>query len=56
MRACLSLPVSRRWHLSRFMGNAKVTTTLGVCAHLFNNDNHADATAALGTLAAPKPS
>jgi hypothetical protein len=38
------------------MGHAKVTTTLGVYAHLFNTDDHADALAALDALAMPKPS
>jgi hypothetical protein len=38
---------------SRFMGHANVTTTLGVYAHLFNTDDHADAMAALGAMAAP---
>ena len=33
------------------MGHAKVTTTLGVYAHLFNTDDHADAMAALGAIA-----
>ena len=35
------------------MGHAKVTTTLSVYAHLFNTDDHAEAMAALGALAAP---
>jgi hypothetical protein len=34
------------------MGHAKVTTTLGVYAHLFNNDDFADAMAALGAMEA----
>jgi hypothetical protein len=34
------------------MGHAKVTTTLGVYAHLFNTDDHADAMAALGAMEA----
>jgi hypothetical protein len=38
-----------------FMGHANVTTTLTVYTHLFADD-HADAMAALGALAAPKPS
>ncbi|MDV7088673.1 tyrosine-type recombinase/integrase [Rhodococcus opacus] len=38
--------------LARFMGHAKVTTTLGVYAHLFEDD-HADAMAALGAMATP---
>ncbi len=38
--------------IARFMGHAKVTTTLGVYAHLFNTDDHADAMAALGAMAA----
>jgi hypothetical protein len=32
------------------MGHAKVTTTLGVYAHLFATDDHADAMAALGAM------
>ena len=36
--------------IARFMGHAKVTTTLGVYAHLFNTDDHADAMAALGAM------
>ena len=39
--------------LSRFMGHTNVTITLGVYAHLFADD-HADAMAALGAMAAPK--
>jgi integrase len=42
--------------ISRFMGHAKVTTTLTVYAHLINTDDHAGNMAALGALAAPKPS
>ena len=38
--------------IARFMGHAKVTTTLGVYAHLFNTDDHADAMAALGAMEA----
>jgi hypothetical protein len=34
------------------MGHAKVTTTLGIYAHLFADD-HADAMAALGAMATP---
>lgn len=34
------------------MGHAKVTTTLGVYAHLFNTDDHAEAMAALGAMEA----
>jgi integrase len=41
--------------IARFMGHAKVTTTLGVYAHLFNTDDHAEAMAALGALATPAP-
>jgi integrase len=40
--------------ISRFMGHAKVTTTLGIYTHLFNTDDHADAMAALDALAGPK--
>jgi hypothetical protein len=40
----------------RFTRHAKVTTTLGIYAHLFADD-HADATAALGALGTgPTPS
>jgi integrase len=38
--------------IARFMGHAKVGTTLGVYAHLFNTDDHADAMAALGAMEA----
>jgi integrase len=38
--------------IARFAGHAKVTTTLGVYAHLFNTDDHADAMAALGAMEA----
>jgi len=41
--------------ISRFMGHAKVTTTLTVYAHLINTDDHASNMAALGALAIPKP-
>lgn len=37
--------------ISRFMGHAKVTTTLTVYAHLINTDDHASNMAALGALA-----
>ncbi len=40
--------------IARFMGHAKVTTTLSVYAHLFAED-HADDMAALGALGAPAP-
>jgi hypothetical protein len=36
---------------ARFMGHAKVTTTLGVYAHLYADD-HSDAMAALGAMEA----
>jgi hypothetical protein len=39
--------------ISRFMGHAKVTTTLTVYAHLFADD-HSDAMSALDAMAAPK--
>jgi len=39
--------------IAKFMGYAKVTTTLTVCAHLFEDD-HADAMAALGSMATPR--
>ena len=38
--------------IARFMGHAKVTTTLGVYAHLFNTDDHSDAMTALGAMEA----
>ncbi|QYB02737.1 tyrosine-type recombinase/integrase [Rhodococcus sp. USK10] len=38
--------------LARFMGHAKVTTTLSVYAHLFEDD-HADAMVALGAMGTP---
>jgi integrase len=38
--------------IARFMGHAKVTTTLTVYTHLFE-DNHADAMAALGVMSRP---
>ena len=37
--------------LSRFMGHAKVTTTLAIYTHLFDDD-HAETMAALDALAA----
>jgi len=40
--------VSRRCNLSRFMGYAKVTTTLAIYTHLFEDD-HAETMAALGS-------
>jgi len=47
---------SRRQHQPigalRFMGHSKVTTTLSVYAHLFEDD-HADAMAALGAMGQP---
>ena len=41
--------------ISRFMGHAKVTTTLTVYAHLINTDDHSGNMAALGALTTPKP-
>ncbi|OBK71996.1 hypothetical protein [Mycobacterium sp. 1274761.0] len=38
--------------ISRFMGHNKVTTTLGIYAHLCEDD-HSDAMAALGAMAGP---
>lgn len=38
--------------IAQFMGHAKVTTTLSVYAHLFEDD-HADAMSALGAMSAP---
>jgi integrase len=43
----------RPLQLPPFMGHARVTTTLAVYTHLFDDD-HADAMAALGAMAAPK--
>ncbi|WP_278313731.1 hypothetical protein [Lolliginicoccus levis] len=40
--------------IARFMGHAKVTTTLSVYAHLFQDD-HTDAMAALAGMATPPP-
>lgn len=40
--------------IARFMGHAKVTTTMTVYTHLFADD-HADAMSALGSLESPKP-
>ncbi|MFC9790864.1 tyrosine-type recombinase/integrase [Rhodococcus sp. NPDC127528] len=40
--------------LSKFMGHANTNVTLGVYAHLFQND-HADAMAALGALGTSRP-
>jgi integrase len=39
--------------VSRFMVHSKPTTTLAIYSHLFNTDDHADAMAALGAMAAP---
>ena len=41
--------------ISRFMGHAKPTTTLGIYAHLFE-DHHAEAMAALGAMGSPASS
>ncbi len=38
--------------IARFMGHAKVTTTLSVYAHLFEDD-HTDAMSALGAVSQP---
>jgi len=40
--------------ISRFMGHSKPTTTLGIYAHLFEDD-HADAMAALGAMDRSRP-
>ena len=40
--------------LARFVRHAKVTTTLSVYAHLFEDD-YADAMAALGAMGTPPP-
>ncbi|GJN96999.1 hypothetical protein NJB18091_23750 [Mycobacterium marinum] len=39
-------------HLSRFMGHAKVTTTLAIYTHLFDDDN-AETMAALEAISRP---
>jgi integrase len=41
------------FEISRFMGHAKVTTTLTAYAHLINTDDHAEAMAALEALDRP---
>jgi integrase len=41
--------------ISRFMGHTKPTTTLGIYAHLFEDD-HADVMAALGAMGSLAPS
>lgn len=51
-RACASRPVIPSLQLSRFMGHAKVTTTLAVYTHLFDDD-HAETMAALGAMSRP---
>ncbi len=38
--------------IAKYMGHAKVTTTLTIYAHLFDDD-HTDAMAALGALGQP---
>lgn len=40
--------------IARFMGHAKGTTTLSVCAHLFE-DHHAAAMALLGAISTTSP-
>jgi len=40
--------------ISRFMGHAKVTTTLGIYAQLFSTDDHADAILALDAMSRPR--
>lgn len=55
-RACAWRRASRRWRsleIARFMGHAKVVTTLSVYAHLFEDD-HADAMSALVAMSAPR--
>lgn len=42
--------------LSRFIGHANVHYDLDCHAHLINTDDHAGNMAALGAMAAPKPS
>jgi integrase len=41
-------------HISRLMGHAKVTTTLAIFTHLFNDD-HAERMAALEAMSRPAP-
>jgi integrase len=41
-------------HISRFMGHAKVTTTLAIHTHLFDDD-HAETMAALEAMSRPAP-
>ncbi len=40
--------------IAKFMGHSKVTTTMTVYAHLFEDD-HSDAMTALGSMATPRP-
>ena len=40
-------------HLSRFMGHAKVTTTLAIYTHLFDGDHHAETMVALEAMSRP---
>lgn len=44
------------FEIARLMGHATPRTTETVYAHLLNTDDHADAMAALDTMAAPKRS
>ena len=48
LRDCIAAGI-QPFVLSRFMGHANTNVTLGVYAHLFQDD-HADAMAALGAL------
>lgn len=41
--------------VSRFMGHAKLTTTLDIYTHLFNTDDHASAMDKLGGMSTPVP-
>jgi hypothetical protein len=55
LQICASLSVAAGippLQLSRFMGHAKVTTTLSIYAHLFDDD-HAETMAALEAMSRP---
>ena len=51
-RACASRPGIAPLQLSRFIGHAKVTTTLSIYTHLFADD-HARTMAALEAISRP---
>ena len=56
MRVCVSRKRIRPIGIAELMGHRDVKTTLTVYAHLINTDDHAANMAAVGVLAAPKPS